>query len=52
MLWGRFSLDHSRLLGYFAAACGDPAERYSAMVADDYLCGGSESAARVRHTGE
>ena len=28
------------------------AERYSAMVADDYLNGGSESAARVRHTGE
>ncbi len=34
------------------AAGGNPAERYSAMVADDYLCGGSESAARVRHTGE
>ena len=45
-------LDHSRLLQYFAAAGGDPAERYSSMVADDYLRGGSESAARVRHTGE
>jgi REP element-mobilizing transposase RayT len=45
-------LDHSRLLQYFAASGGDPAERYSAMVADDYRCGGSESAARVRHTGE
>jgi putative transposase len=45
-------LDHSRLLQYFAAAGGNPAERYSSMVADDYLCGGSESAARVRHTGE
>ena len=45
-------LDHSRLLQYIAAAGGNPAERYSAMVADDYLCGGSESAARVRHTGE
>ena len=45
-------LDHSRLLQYLAAAGGNPAERYSSMVADDYLCGGSESAARVRHTGE
>jgi hypothetical protein len=45
-------LDHSRLLEYFAAAGGDPAERYGSMVAGDYLCGGSESAARVRHTGE
>ena len=26
-------LDHSRLLQYFAAAGGDPAERYSAMIA-------------------
>ena len=45
-------LDHSRLLEYLAPAGGNPAERYSSMVADDYLCGGSESAARVRHTGE
>ena len=28
-------LDHSRLLHYFAAAGGDPAERYAAMIASD-----------------
>jgi putative transposase len=28
-------LDHSRLLQYFAAAGGDPAERYAAMIAGD-----------------
>jgi putative transposase len=28
-------LDHSRLLHYFGAAGGDPAERYAAMIASD-----------------
>jgi hypothetical protein len=28
-------LDHPRLLQYFAAAGGDPAERYAAMIAAD-----------------
>jgi putative transposase len=28
-------LDHSRLLQYFAAAGGDPAERYAGMIASD-----------------
>ena len=28
-------LDHSRLLQYFAASGGDPAERYVSMIASD-----------------
>jgi hypothetical protein len=31
----RRSVSHSRLLQYFVAAGGDPAERYGAMIASD-----------------